>query len=230
MKAHLFSYPLVALDDEDLPCGIGSGCMIDVEGKRLLLGVSHVAKKPKRWSIHLEYVVGKGAKNYVFGAPTYLAKYDFNSGQVKDCDFFCVEIPCDLVGKHQKVVGISAIESEETKLVFTLDQIAGIASDVDYSFFGLVMPELCGQFFECHPTHCEGLRFERDDDVQVVFKLDGEHPGHDFFKGCSGAPIIDGEGSLVALVTGGNDGVDELYAFPLKPFVSAISTMASTES
>jgi hypothetical protein len=32
-----------------------------------------------------------------------------------------------------------------------------------------------------------------------------EHPGHDYFKGCSGAPILSESGELVALVIGGDD-------------------------
>ena len=36
------------------------------------------------------------------------------------------------------------------------------------------------------------------------FSLKGKHPGHEEFEGCSGAPILDGDGNVVALVCGGN--------------------------
>ncbi len=38
-----------------------------------------------------------------------------------------------------------------------------------------------------------------------------DHPGHEFFKGCSGAPIIGEDGKVVSLVSGGSLETNEIY-------------------
>lgn len=222
MNSHLYSIPLVAIDGNDMPCRLGSGCLIDLNNKRLLLGVRHVTDNDKNWTVHVEYIVGTGAKNYSFGAPTYIKRINLKNGSYEDLDFFCVEVPSDLLPKMQKVVGLNAIESEQDKLVFAATQISEPNTKVQYSFFGLTQPLLAGQFFEIQPIHVNNLSFLRDEDHRLVFSLATKHPGHPIFQGTSGAPIIDDKGNLVGLVMGGCEQRNEIFAFPLSRYASAL--------
>ncbi len=52
-----------------------------------------------------------------------------------------------------------------------------------------------------------------------AFKLPGEHPGHDYFNGCSGAPIIDVDGNVVALVTEGSISEKRIYGVPIETYL-----------
>jgi len=45
-----------------------------------------------------------------------------------------------------------------------------------------------------------------------------KHPGHDDFRGCSGAPIIDTKGNVVALVCHGDDASDEIFGISIKDY------------
>src|SRR3546814_6545958 len=48
------------------------------------------------------------------------------------------------------------------------------------------------------------LRYERTEGGYHVFQLPVQHPGHDAFQGCSGAPILDMERRVVGLVCSGS--------------------------
>lgn len=54
---------------------------------------------------------------------------------------------------------------------------------------------------------------ETKDDMHY-FKLPGKHPGHIYFEGCSGAPIINERGQPVALVVGGDIEEDIIWGVP----------------
>ncbi len=43
------------------------------------------------------------------------------------------------------------------------------------------------------------------------FKMPEKHPGHEWFKGCSGAPIIGEDGKVVSLVSGGCTETNEIF-------------------
>lgn len=45
----------------------------------------------------------------------------------------------------------------------------------------------------------------------LYFKMPEKHPGHEWFKGCSGAPIIGEDGKVVSLVSGGCIKNNEIY-------------------
>jgi hypothetical protein len=54
----LIKYSSVQLrkhDDHDVPCGFGSGCLLDLKGGRFLLTVFHVAKKSSKWSAQVKF-------------------------------------------------------------------------------------------------------------------------------------------------------------------------------
>jgi CBS domain-containing protein len=49
-----------------------------------------------------------------------------------------------------------------------------------------------------------GLKYLRTEGDFHIFKLPFAHPGHDHFRGCSGAPVLSEGGKLVGLVSGGD--------------------------
>lgn len=74
-----------------------------------------------------------------------------------------------------------------------------------YAFSGRVHPtQLDDVTFELQPIVYPGLKYLRTEDGYCVFKLPVDHPGHDSFKGCSGAPIADRRRQVVALVCSGD--------------------------
>jgi hypothetical protein len=60
-----------------------------------------------------------------------------------------------------------------------------------------------------------------EDDL-LAFHLPVEHPGHEYFYGCSGAPIIDAEGHVVALVCKGDMETSTVYGISLRRYQVAL--------
>jgi hypothetical protein len=71
-------------------------------------------------------------------------------------------------------------------------------------------------------TYCD-LTFSRRTHEVLSFKLPFKHPGHEWFKGCSGAPLLDSSGGLVGIVTSGNLETDEIHCVSLRTLLPIIA-------
>lgn len=71
-------------------------------------------------------------------------------------------------------------------------------------------------------TVCGDLTYFRTEGDVHHFKLPGKHPGHKHFQGCSGAPILNENGKVVALVTGGDLDNDIVRGVSLTAYKTAI--------
>ena len=68
----------------------------------------------------------------------------------------------------------------------------------------------------------DGLKYVGTEDSYYVFELPFEHPGHEFFKGCSGAPILDSRGNIVALVCSGDIDRNAIIGISLNKYKIAL--------
>lgn len=157
-------------------------------------------------------------KLWKFGGLNLLGRAQLAAGmkmeemEVEQIDFAYVDVPTDLKPHLEKIDPHSGniLESRQCT-IWPAVAIAEPVAGARYGFAGhtkpsledqsLIAPDLKFCFTElrvCFPMSFVG---ERDD--MLCFQLPVEHPGHEFFKGCSGAPIIDENGHVVALVCGG---------------------------
>lgn len=224
------SAPLRRLDDHLLPTGIASGCLLDYGGKRLLLTVEHATGDQKNWAIEIGYEKGKGAKCYQLGAMNFLLRGTISTGNVDKIDFSYVEVPRDLVAYRQKLDPSGNVMAEMPVEVFHTDTFIVPSKDERYGFAGHVKPNLQKQssqtalMTEFKVYH--DLSFVKKEDHFYIFKLPMKYSGHADFKGCSGAPIIDTKGNVVALVCKGNAGSDEIYGIALKDYQIPLDILA----
>ena len=213
------SAPLCLLNDKDLPVLNGAGCLVDYCGQRILLTVEHTTGKPGRWALQLEFDKSGGTTLEVLDALNFLESVCLNTGQRKIIDFAYVGIPKELEAYRQEITDRQEIMASYPITVFDIDFDATPSKDDEFGFAGLVKgvleqhPSLT--FFASDLKIYDGLRFLRKDDDKYVFELPFDHPGHPEFKGCSGAPILNGEGKPVALLTGGCVKNNEIYGVSL---------------
>lgn len=74
-----------------------------------------------------------------------------------------------------------------------------------YAFSGQVFPERIEDRALCTEIRVyPGMKYIGDEGEFHIFKLQVDHPGHEHFKGCSGAPIVDMNKNVVALVCNGD--------------------------
>ena len=79
------------------------------------------------------------------------------------------------------------------------------AKDQVYAFSGRVgTAQIDETTYWSEPNVYPGLRYRHTEGHYHVFELPVQHPGHEAFKGCSGAPIVDRKQRTVALVCSGD--------------------------
>jgi len=222
-KLWLSTVPLVSTGANGMPTGIASGCFIRYSGKKLLLSVQHATGNGGVWDIQQQYVPNKGAELYRLDGINFLMKANINTSEMVDIDFSYVEVPETTFAKRQEInPHTSQVVSEELISELSPSLESEPNGHTKYGFSGLVQPSLQQHGGnDCLVTDVRvytGLEYLRTDGDYHYFKLPFEHPGHEHFKGCSGAPIIGEDGELVALVCGGSTQTNELWGISLKAY------------
>ncbi|MBU3071759.1 hypothetical protein KOI40_18180 [Aestuariicella sp. G3-2] len=141
---------------------------------------------------------------------------------IENNDFSYAGVPGDLSPLRQKIIFSSEIEDETRVIVFDSALENHPNKDEIYGFSGSEKPELenhHGQaYFVTELATYTNLRYIEEKDGYYHFKLPFDHPGHEHFKGGSGAPIVDTELRSVALVCRGDIDTNSIYAIPLSRF------------
>lgn len=199
------SIPLYKLDENEMPCGVASGCLANIGGRKLILSVSH-ATGEGHWVAEMRFEPEK-QKTLVhhFGDVWSVVHLDPNISMPEKLDFSFTEVPTDFFSVMQERNSTGGITAERPRHEFatTLQDLPDV-SEI-YAFSGRVRTaKLDETTFWSEPTVYPGLKYLRTDGKYNVFKLPVPHPGHEAFKGCSGAPIVDRNGIVVALVCTGD--------------------------
>lgn len=219
------SVPLVKVDEAGKPTdGMASGCLIEYSGNRLLFSVFHATQLSDSWVVPLRYNPERG-QTEVFFAPAFcfLAETSPAAAQRGAFDLSFIPISQDVVPFFQHLEPSGLVE-ERKRPVFRTDLKETPQSDIPYAFAGQVIPDFIRDLDALCVKHCtySGLTFEKTDGVYHYFKLPVDHPGHNAFTGCSGAPIVGYDRRVVALVTGGDIEANEVCGISIVAFKQAI--------
>ena len=202
-----------------LPIGIASGCLIDYQNTRIILSVFHATKKDGNWAIEVKYEPNKGTQIYRPGGFNYLGEMTLGSSKINEVDFSYREVSLDLISYYQEIKPSGQISSERAREVFTPDFTINPNIDEIYGFAGQVMPEMHGETaLVTEMCVYPGLKYIATEGKYHVFELPVPHPGHEHFKGCSGAPIIDTKGNVVALVRHGDIDRNVIFGISLNKY------------
>lgn len=199
------SVPLRRLDESGVPIAVASGCFVDYGGKRFLLSVQHAVDKGSRnWIVELAYDQATGTDFFKPRGFNYVAEMTRGSGEIRHIDFCYTEVPDDLVSIFQHITP-RGIQVQRPRHVFRPDLSTVPDRGQIFGFSGQVKLEMHGTSALVTEMHVfPGLRYLRTDGEYHVFQLPVSHPGHQQFKGCSGAPIVDMKKRIVALVCDGD--------------------------
>lgn len=236
----LSSVPLKRLSENMDVEGWASGCLIDYCGSRLILSVSHATLKSEGWVMEVGYDEAKGIAIAPLPAMHFLGcvatkdllRFMQQDASIKDLDFvdFCYGVISNETNSiHHQLAEDGRLLWLAPRTVFkpTLKETPNEIED--YGFSGHTQLE-----YYPHPTDpqrrilcgnqivCSELKYVRTEGDMHYFQLGGKHPGHQHFRGCSGAPIIDRHGELVALVAGGDETNDTIRGVSLPRYKTAI--------
>jgi len=222
------SIPLRELGDTDIPVGLGAGCLMDYNGRRFLLSVFHVTRRSARWVIQLGYSTDVGQTEvYYLGRVNYIAEMKKGIASIDEVDFSFIEVPGDLTCQFQHWTPSGQWLVNRPRTIFKEQDIGKPVSDEIYGFAGDLMPEFStgeNALITEHQTY-PGLKFVRTEGHYHCFKLPVEHPGHERFKGCSGAPVINTKKKIVGLVCSGSIEKNEIYAVNLEKYTKGIDML-----
>jgi hypothetical protein len=220
----LTSIPLKRLDQNNYPTEICSGCLINFHDRRFLLTVSHAVNLGSRdWVIELGNDEQSGAEFYRPARFCYLAGINPSVGEIENFDYSYAEVPIDLQSIFQLLTPFGAMSEKHCRHVFDSAAIAEPDRNQHYAFAGEIHPEMhASSGLVTEVAVYPGLRFIQSVGAFHQFRLPVVHPGHDFFQGCSGAPIVDTSRRLVALVSSGNLHENTVYGVPLSRYRFAL--------
>ena len=201
------SVPLYQLDANDTIPARASGCLVDHGGRRFVLATPHAASRNSTgWVMDLNSRPEGGTEMLRLRAFAYAG--EATKGQtplVRETDFCFSEIPAEVVSMY-RFENVRGKFDERPRHVFTVDEWTTPRFGEIYAFAGQSGSEFHADVnaFVTDMEVFPGLTFVKQEAEVVTFQLSVEHPGHERFKGCSGAPIVGRDGRPVALLIGGN--------------------------
>jgi hypothetical protein len=224
-KIVLSSIPLKQINERGMPINYASGCIISYVGKRLLLTVQHATGNMGNWVIETKYVPGHGTKGFRLGGMIFLKECNLTTGIWRDIDFSYVIIPDNIQPYFQEISPADRrIITETPRLINTVDFNVIPDDNYRYGFYGqtrIIKDDIQQYVLARHSIELDMQYLGIADDM-YKFRLNREHPGHIYYQGCSGAPIIDSDGNVVALVVQGDSSENVIYGIALKRYKIAI--------
>jgi hypothetical protein len=211
----------------------GSGCILQLENKKLLLSVSHVTDKDALTSIDTGiYSSTNGMRLYPVGQITYLEDPSLEETHESESDYnsnsrkidFCYSLLTEKIEIKQSFIEFNHFSIKAgSKYIINSDCIKDPNVDSAYGFFGRIRTTLIKTIpfntYEYEPALYDGLKFIEKIEHYYVFNIGDNNMQHIDFYGTSGAPIMDEKGNIVALVAHGNDSVDKIYGIAINDFL-----------
>lgn len=228
------SLQLVILDDNSAPVSFGSGFIVLYNGRHFLLSVAHVTDTGP-YKIAIELGLPTDERGVIFkpvggfyhfdtfsiGAPELLLEVEdlFKNGERLDVSFAELTIDFPLI---QQEMDLGAFKVEEGgKAILEIENIVQPTKDKKYCFFGRVKHIPTGIVKDNLPQ----IKMENTLKYGLDY-LSSNKQFHRFiareiindsaeYQGCSGAPILDENGFVVAIACAVRPKSKIVYGFPI---------------
>lgn len=223
------------LNDNNLkPLGIGSGVIIKYKEKFFICTVAHFSEHPNQ---NVGIVTGRvkdgSSEIYYLGDFSKVFKIQFEDMPDSEdleysfthpeksgtkLDMAVREIPLlENIYQPERIFNLEGIGevkvNQGAKSIIVVDDEYEIVSEELCSFYGRIMPDISRGIFEFKERLYYGLTIKGVKGNYVEFDLGSPIGDPKRFKGCSGAPIFDTRGRLIALLSHGNEDVTKSNIF-----------------
>jgi hypothetical protein len=223
------------------PVGFGTGCIVKYLGNTLLISVSHVTNDdglttfletnlpPDNNTTPLK-PIGGFVWYDTFKVTDGMDLTDFESlitnGERIDITFSKLTENFEL---KQPSMDFGFFKVEESdKLMLDLEYATVPDKDKTYSFYGKIRPEYQGIYLKMTPTLKNGLKFHKTNGYFHKFLAPQIITDKDDYAGCSGAPILDSEGQIVALACKVAVNTKIVYGFSIQECMKLIKLTIDT--
>jgi hypothetical protein len=223
----LSSVPIRQIGLNGYPKSNASGVIVNYCSKRLFFTVFHAVKDFDNWNIEVKSDFKNGTKLQGLGLMGRTVVANLDNDEIKDIDFAYQTISEDFKSYYQFVENDTLYEAE--RIILDLNFDVAVNEENKYGFFGQAEFDKQGKIIQIISKLVLDLKFIKEEDLYYIFKLPTKHPGHKYFKGTSGAPILNEEGELVSLVCGGDVDNDHIIGLNLKKMKSIIEIQCKDE-
>jgi len=232
----LSSVPMWKLDGT-IPIANAAGCFVTYKGSRFLISVAHATIAESEWHFEASNRIQNpetGQWGVFFRNLTMSCLTEFklipetNDFTIPELvDFTYRKVPENTESEHVlQIVNNERIAANRT--VFNLNYPINPSTMSKYGFFGNI--KFGGLV---NNTIIYSLRIENnlsyigEEGNYYIFKLPHKYGSHENYIGCSGAPIIDENNNLVALVAFGDREKNAIYGIKIEKYLAALEIEAN---
>jgi hypothetical protein len=225
------------INQQENPSGFGSGFIIKYKDKHFFITVFHVIKDevetfletnlpPQDNKQCLQSIGGIYSFNLLKaheGITTEgLEQLLTSPGEIIDIAF-SEYFPDKMGPLLQREIDFGALKIAECGKIFLDEKNISIPDkDNVFSFFGNIKHDYEGANLKFSPKLVNELKFHKDFGDFYKFKLKKVINSKEEFEGCSGAPIIDSLGNVVAIVCKVATGTNLVYGFSISKCIQFI--------
>jgi len=223
------------------PEGFGSGCLVKYLDRLFFISVFHVTRG--ELTTFLEPNLPSSKEGTPLAPIGGLCSFDLfkltegidikefedllqNPLETLDITFAEIKHPIELL---QPAMDFGFFKIEEgPKVQLYLENVAEPNKETTYGFYGKVKPKYKGIYLEMTPTLKDRLKFYRTNKYFHIFLAPEIIKDKADYQGCSGAPILDDDGNLVALACQIRVGTKMIYGFSIQECIKLLKISLDT--
>lgn len=200
----LASIAVVEIGPERKPVRFASGCLVRYKTEVFLLTVAHATGNDGEWAFQNRYDTESGTELYRLGPMNFIKIGRLKKPKLREVDFSYKRLTDPPSPSHQEFDDQRKVALETPKTILTSDLSATPDGEDRYGFFGLTQQRQEGALLHQISKLETGMRYVESRGDYHEFELQKPYRKIEEYQGCSGAPILDEAGTLVALVVQGN--------------------------
>jgi len=218
----LACFPLRQLGEDGMPKNFASAAVVRYNNKIVILSVFHATKDKTNWAVEVKSNFKTGTYLKELGLMGAAVESNINSENIDRVDFSYNTLPNDFKSYHQVIDDETGCIYEHERVILDSAFDNKPSKENQYSFFGQTEFRFQDKYVIPQSKLIMNMQYVAEEDQYYVFKLPFSHPGHEYFRGTSGAPVLDNNGNLVSLVCKGDKEKDLIFGLKLNKYKSLI--------
>ncbi len=210
--------PLRQIGENGIPINHASGVVVNYCGKNVILSVFHATRDFSNWALEIKSDFKTGTLLKELGLMGTAVEANVERDEINRIDFSYATLPDNIKTFHQVIDNETNQIYEHERMIIESNFDSRPLKEKRYSFFGQTEFTKNGRIIIPVGKLIMNMEFVAETEQYYIFKLPFKHPGHFYFRGTSGAPILDNDGNLVSLVRGGKIEDDLIFGVKLSKY------------